>query len=182
MEALPEPFDFTNKVVLVTGSGRGLGRHLALRFSEAGASVAVHHRASRTGAKAVAQEITGRDRRGCIVQADLALEDDVDRTMKEVREELGPLDILIHNAGEYPSTHLLDLTTQEWDRVIASNLRSTFLTTQAAARQMIDMARAGAIVNIASIEADFPAPGHSHYSAAKAGVVMLTRSSAWTLG
>ena len=94
----------------------------------------------------------------------------------------GALDVLINNAGSYPFSPLVEVSDIEWDQVVASNLRSVHLCTQAAARAMIAQGRPGAIVNIASIEAENPAPHHSHYVAAKAAVVMYTRSAAQELG
>jgi NAD(P)-dependent dehydrogenase (short-subunit alcohol dehydrogenase family) len=182
MAEITNPFDFTGKVVLVTGSGSGLGRHIALRFSQAGASLAVHYRSSREGAESLASEIRGAHGRICVIQADLTREQEVGRMMEQVSRELGDMDVLINNAGDYPSSRLLDMSVAEWDQVLNANLRSTFLATRAAARQMVKAGRGGAIINIASIEGTFPAPGHGHYNAAKAGVLMLTRSSAWELG
>ena len=94
----------------------------------------------------------------------------------------GSLDVLINNAGSYPLHPLLEMTATQWDEVINANLRTAFLCTQAAARQMVQQKTGGAIVNITSIEAENPAPLHSHYNAAKAGVAMLTKSSALELG
>jgi NAD(P)-dependent dehydrogenase (short-subunit alcohol dehydrogenase family) len=94
----------------------------------------------------------------------------------------GRVDVLVNNAGTYPLASVLEMTEDEWDAMIDSNLRSVFLGTQATARQMVKQGGGGAIVNIASIEAENPAPSHSHYNAAKAGVVMHTRAAAQELG
>ena len=182
MAEISNPFDFTGKVVLVTGSGSGLGSHIALCFSRTGASLAVHYRSHREGAESLAGGIRDAGGRAAIFQADLSREEDVDQMMAQASRELGNIDVLINNAGEYPSSRLLEMSVAEWDRVLDSNLRSTFLTTRAVARQMEKGGRGGAIINIASIEGTFPAAGHGHYNAAKAGVLMLTRSSALELG
>ena len=144
--------------------------------------MAIHYRTSREGAEKAAEEIQHHHGRAFVAQADLTREEEVDRLIEQTRQALGDLDVLINNAGEYPSSGLLEMSAREWDRVIETNLRSTFLTTRASARQMAKGSKGGAIINIASIEATYPAPGHSHYNTAKAGVLMLTRSSAWELG
>lgn len=182
MTPITNPFDFTGKTVLVTGSGRGLGHQIALRFSQAGAAIAIHYRSSREGAERVAAQIQHHHGRTFVAQADLTQEEEVNRLIEQARQALGNLDVLINNAGEYPSSSLLEMSAGEWDRVIETNLRSAFLTTRAAARQMTQDGKGGTIINIASIEGTFPATGHSHYNSAKAGVLMLTRSSAWELG
>ena len=184
--AIPAPqslLDFAGRVVLVTGGSRGIGAGIALRFAEAGADVAISYHANQAAAEAVAGRIRAQGRRAFALSADLAGEDDARRLVSEAAAELGRLDVLVNNAGAYPVQPLLDMTAADWDRVVDANLRSVFLCTQAAALQMIGQEPAGgAIVNIASIEAENPAPGHSHYDAAKAGVLMHTRAAASELG
>ncbi len=182
MPETTQPFDFTGKVALVTGSGKGLGRGIALRFAQAGAAVAVHYRSSRKEAESVVREILRAGGQAHAFQAGLTREEEVDGLIAQVEQVFGGLDALVNNAGEYPSQSLIEMSLAEWDQVIEANLRSAFLATRAAARRMIVGEVKGAIVNIATIEALFPSPGHSHYDAAKAGVLMLTRSSAWELG
>jgi len=173
--------DLSSQVALVTGSGSGLGQGIAARFAEAGAAVAVHYHASAAGAEALAQRITAAGGRAVALQADLTREDDVAQLVSEVVARLGRLDILVNNAGVYPLVSVLEMSSAEWDAVIAADLRSVFLCTRATARQMIAQG-GGAIVNITSIEAENPAPNHSHYNAAKGGVLMYTRATALELG
>ncbi len=170
--------DFTGKVAVVTGSGSGLGQGIARRFAEAGADVVVHYHASSSGAQSVASEILALGQRAIVIQADLTREADAARLIAESAVALGRVDVLVNNAGIYPLAALLDMTPAQWDAVIAANLRSAFLCTQAFARQVIAQGSGGAIVNITSIEAENPAPMHSHYNAAKGGLLMLTRASA----
>lgn len=182
MPILPDPFDFKGKVVLVTGSGKGLGQGIALAFAGAGATLALHYRSSRAEAEGTAAQIQGAGRAAQLFQADLSREEDVDRLFAEVEQDLGGPDVLINNAGSYPSADFLAMAASEWDQVVDSNLRSVFLCTQAAARHMIRQHRQGVIINISTVEGVFPARGHAHYAAAKAGVLMLTRSCALELG
>ena len=173
--------DFSNTVAVVTGSGSGLGQSLARRFAEAGANVVVHYRSSAEGARAVVKHIAGLGGQAIAVQGDLAREADAARLVRQTVEAFGRVDVLINNAGLYPRASVLEMTPAQWDKVVDANLRSVFLCTQAAARQMIAQGGGGAIVNITSIEAENPAPDHSHYDAAKGGVLMYTRASAYEL-
>jgi NAD(P)-dependent dehydrogenase (short-subunit alcohol dehydrogenase family) len=171
-------FDFAGKVVVVTGGGRGIGRGIARRFAEAEAAVVVHYHTSQIDAEQLVAEIAGFQGKAAAVQADLTSAPDVERLFEFALEHFGRLDGLVNNAGTYPVTPLMEMTPEEWDGVVDANLRSVFLCTQAAARKMIQQGQGGVILNIASIEATFPAWGHTHYNAAKAGVRMFTRSAA----
>jgi len=172
--------DFTGKVAIVTGAGSGSGQGLARRFAEAGASVIVHYNSSETGAQKVTRQIRERGGNAIAVQGDLTQEKDAARLIQHAVEQFKRLDVLINNAGTYPLHSVLDMTPSEWDHVVDANLRSVFLCTQAAAKVMKEQ-EGGAIVNITSIESENPAPNHSHYNAAKGGVLMFTRASACEL-
>jgi len=174
--------DFSGKGVLVTGSGQGVGVGIALRFAEAGADVIVHYRSSEAGAFEVVSEIESLGRKAVALQADVTVKDEVEKLISGGVEEFGRLDVLINNAGTYPLSTIVEMPEQEWSSVIDSNLGSVFLCTQAAARHWVESESGGAIVNIASIEGESPAPMHSHYDAAKAAVIMLTRNAAQELG
>lgn len=189
-QSVPSPnqlLDFTNQTVLVTGAGSGLGSAIAVRFAQAGARTIVHYHRSADSAQNLVAQIKQQGGEAIAMQADVTQEQAVSSLFAEAVDAFGRLDILINNAGIYPLSPLLEMATDEWDSVINANLRSTFLCTQAAARQMMvqgsgDTIVGGAIVNIASIEGEQPAPMHSHYSAAKAGVLMHTRAAAQELG
>ena len=183
--ALPSPqnlLDFSAQAVIVTGSGSGLGRGIALRFAEAGAKVAVGYHTSKAGAEEVVNRIKEMGREAVALQADVTQRAEVEQLISQTVEAFGRLDVMINNAGLYPVSPLLEMTEAEWDSVVNGNLRSVFLCTQAAARQMVGQGGGGVIVNVSSIEAEYPAPGHSHYDAAKAGVLMHTRAAAPELG
>ena len=174
--------DLSGRVVLVTGAGAGIGSGIALRFAEAGASVAVHYHRSEAGAREVVSRIAARGGGAMAVGGDLTDRRSVEAVVERVCADAGVPDVLVNNAGIYPVSPILGLEEREWDQVVDANLKSVHLVTQAVARRLRDASASGAIVNIASIEASNVAPAHSHYVAAKAGVVMYTRASARELG
>ncbi len=179
--AVRELLDFAGRAVLVTGAGSGVGRVIARRFAEAGARVAVHYRGSRDGAEATVREICSAGGEARAFAADLVREGEPARLVEDVAGAFGRLDVLVNNAGSYPLAGLLEVTSTQWDEVLAANLRSALSCLQAAGRRM-SAGGGGAIVNISSIQAFRPAPALAHYSAAKAGLEMLTRSAALELG
>ena len=177
-----ELLDLRGHVALVTGAGAGIGTGIATRLAEAGAGVAVHYHRSDAGAREVVSRITAAGGSARAYQADLTDAADVQDLRDRITADTGVPDILVNNAGIYPLGSILDVDPAEWQAVVAANLTSVHLVTQAVARGLRDAGRGGAIVNIASIEASNVAPAHSHYAAAKAGVVMYTKSAARELG
>jgi NAD(P)-dependent dehydrogenase (short-subunit alcohol dehydrogenase family) len=175
-------FDFSGASVIVTGASRGIGRGIALRFAEAGARVVVHHRTDTEGARDVGRSIAAAGGEAIELYGDLSKRDDARAVVQQTVARFGGVDIVVNNAGSYPLKPLLDMSDDEWSRMIGDDLTSVFLVTQESARAMIALGRPGAIVNITSIEAFDPAPLHSHYDAAKGGVWMYTRASALELG
>lgn len=179
---LPDPqelFDLSGETALVTGAGTGIGAGIARRLARAGANVAVHYRNSEAGAAAVAKEVETSGRRALTVQADVTDAAAVDGLVSEVERRLGPVSILVNNAGIYPLALLEEMTPEQWDAMMSANLRSVFLCTQRVAPAM--KSRPGSIVNIASIEGLQPAWRHSHYNAAKGGVITYTKACALEL-
>lgn len=174
--------DLSGRAALVTGAAGGIGAGVARRLAAAGAAIAAHYRSSAAGAEAVADGIRATGRRVAVVAADLTVAREVERLVHDVVTELGRLDIVVNNAGIYPLSPLTEMTEAEWDGVLDANLKSVFLVTQAVARVMIEGGEGGSIINIASVEGSVPAPMHSHYTSAKAGVLMHTRAAALELG
>ena len=174
--------DFTGKVVLVTGSGGGIGAGIAQRFAEAGASLVINYRSNEAGARAGVAEIEGGGGEAIAIRADVTDKEEVERLFSQAIEAFGRIDVLVNNAGSYPIASLIEMPIEDWDSMIDSNLRSAFLCTQQAAKRMIAQGSGGSIVNVASIEGSFPAKLHSHYSAAKAGVIAFTKAAANELG
>ncbi|MES4887142.1 glucose 1-dehydrogenase [Streptomyces sp. NPDC096012] len=170
------------QTALVTGAGGGIGRAIALRFAQEGAAVALHCRTALDAAAETAERIRGLGGEAVVLTADLTDEDACHRLVRETVDwSGGRLTALVDNAAVQPVQPLPDMTAAEWRTVVDTNLTSVFACTQAAAAHM----RAhggGTITHIASIEATHPAPGHAHYGAAKAAVVMHARAAAVEYG
>ncbi|MGM9386978.1 SDR family NAD(P)-dependent oxidoreductase [Streptomyces sp. Amel2xC10] len=167
------------RTALITGAGGGIGRGIALRFAEEGAAVALHCRTAVAAAEALAREIGPRA--VVLPGADLTVEDDCRRLVAEAADwGGGRLDALVNNAGVQPVRALPGMPAADWRAVVDTNLTSVFACTQAAAEVM--RGHGGTITHIASVEARTPAPGHAHYAAAKAAVVMHARAAAREYG
>lgn len=180
--AIGSLLDLSGRVAIVTGASGGIGPVLARRFAEAGAAVVAHYRSNEAGARRVLSEIADIGGRGTATGGDLTRFEDARALIEAAVQAHGRLDILVNNAGQYPTSGLREMSPREWDEVVTANLSSVAFCTQAAASQMIAESHAGAIVNVASIESASALVGHSHYSAAKAGVIAHTRAAAYELG
>lgn len=174
--------DLRGRVALVTGAGAGIGTGIAVRLAEAGAHVAVHYHRSDDGAREVVSRIDSAGGTARAYRADLTQPAEVQDLRQRIAGDMGLPVLVVNNAGTYPLGSILDVDAGDWQAVVAANLTSVHLVTQAVARGLRDARCGGAIVNIASIEASNVAPAHSHYAAAKAGVVMYTKSAARELG
>ena len=164
------------RIAIVTGGGRGLGRAFALALAEAGADVALAARSTEDIEQAAA-EVEERGRRALAVPTDVTEVADVKRLVERVLGELGDLDILVNNSGITHSAPLLETTPEEWDRVMATNLRGCFLCMRAVGRHFANR-RAGKVINVASNFAFMGVPHFSSYCASKAAIVNLTRAAA----
>jgi 3-oxoacyl-[acyl-carrier protein] reductase len=169
--------DLTGRVALVTGAGRGIGRAIALTLAEAGADVAVNYAERAAPAEATVDEIRQLGRKALVVQADVSHADEVSRLVEATEAGLGPIEILVNNAGISEPCTIEELSEALFDRTLAVNLKSAFLCTQAVLPGM--RARGfGRIVNISSGAARGAGAVGVHYNASKAGMEGLTRGYA----
>jgi glucose 1-dehydrogenase/3-oxoacyl-[acyl-carrier protein] reductase len=166
------------KKALVTGANRGIGRAIAIAMAKEGADVVVNYIEDPDAAAKVCEEIQGAGSQALAIQGDISVRADVETLFDRAFTELGPLDVLINNAGIETIVDLLDLTDDQWSRVTDVNLRGTWMCSQAFARRMIKIGRKGAIVNMGSIQAGLALPGRTHYAPTKRGVEALTANLA----
>lgn len=165
------------RTALVTGASRGIGRAIALALASKGFAVALNYAGSHDAAKAVKKEIEDAGGKAFTVQGDVSKSEDVDRIFKTVKDEFGGLDVLVNNAGINRDALLIRMKESNWDDVIATDLKSDFLTTKAAAAMMMRK-RKGSIINISSVVGIMGNIGQANYAAAKAGVIGLTKACA----
>jgi NAD(P)-dependent dehydrogenase (short-subunit alcohol dehydrogenase family) len=168
-----------DKVAIVTGSGRGIGEAIALLFAEEGANLVVND-VNEDDVNSTAEKIRDRGRQARAVIGSVTVQDIVQRMVDTAVREFGTLDILVNNAGIIRDARLHKMTEEQWDRVIEVNLKGAFLCTQCAARVMREK-RYGKIINLSSAMWKGN-PGQLNYSAAKAGIIGLTRTAAKELG
>jgi len=168
-------FDLSNKVALVTGGSRGIGRAISIALAQQGASVALNYVANKDAADAVVEEITAAGGTAIALQGDVA--EDGARLVTDTKDQLDGIHILVNNAGLTQDDLMLRMSEEAWDRVMAVDLRGAFLSTKAALRPMIRQ-RWGRIINIASVAGLVGNPGQANYAAAKAGLIALTKSVA----
>lgn len=169
------------KVMAVTGGGQGIGRAVAFHFARAGYAVSVADADEDAGLETIGK-LRESAARAIFVRTDVSRADEVERWVQMTVRDLGCPDVLINNAGIRRDAPFVDLSVEDFDRVIGVNLRGTLLCSQAAARQMIEHGRSGAIVNIASTRAFMSEPGTEAYTASKGGIVSLTHAMAISLG
>ncbi|HLN20326.1 MAG TPA: glucose 1-dehydrogenase [Bacteroidales bacterium] len=167
---------FSNKVVIITGSGKGIGRSVAMAYAREGAMVIIAERNADDGSKA-ANEIRSEGLEAEFIRTDVAQPSDITALIAEVVRRYKKIDILINNAGVSRHRSPYDLTVEEWDEIININLRGIFLCSREAARVMQNNGR-GAIVNIASTRAFMSEPESEAYAASKGGIVALTHALA----
>jgi 3-oxoacyl-[acyl-carrier protein] reductase len=165
--------ELKGKVALVTGSSRGIGRAIALALAEAGADIVVNFLRRAEDAQAVAQRAGEWGRRCACIQADVSSAREVERLARESGERVGPIDILVNNAGISRPQAIEEISERDWDEVIAANLKSCFLVTQAVLPGM-RARRWGRIVNVSSVAAQVGGVVGPHYAASKAGMLGMT--------
>jgi glucose 1-dehydrogenase len=176
------------KVAIVTGGNSGIGKAIALGLAKAGASIAIDYVVHPEATQELEREIAALGSVAIGVQADISRVEEIQALVKAAVAKFGRLDIMVNNAGVETRTSVLDTTEEQYDKVLAINLKSAFFGTQIAARQMIaqggaqggaqgDAKRGGRIINITSVHEDWPMPGNTAYCLAKGGMRMLTRTA-----
>lgn len=169
------------KAAIVTGASRGIGRAVALALAEAGADVLVNYAGRPDAAEEVAQKIRETGRRACTRQADVAQAAEAAGMVNTALEQFGRVDILVNNAGVTRDNLVMRLTEEDWERVLAVNLKGAFNCIRAVSRPMLK-ARRGRIINISSVVGLTGNAGQANYAASKAGLIGLTKSVAKELG
>jgi 3-oxoacyl-[acyl-carrier protein] reductase len=170
-------FRLDGKVAILTGASGTVGRAIAMSLATAGASMTLNYRSNEKGAKDTKKAVEDLGQQAILVQGDVGSAETAQRVVDETLAKFDKIDILVNNAGRTADNLLIRMTEEEWDSVIETNLRSTFLFTRAALRPMLK-ARYGRIINISSIDGLVGNAGQSNYSAAKAGQIGFTRSLA----
>jgi 3-oxoacyl-[acyl-carrier protein] reductase len=173
--------EFSDKTVLVTGAGRGIGRCIALQFASDGAAVCVNYAHSAGEARALVEEIRAAGGRAIACKADIANSTEVAAMVDQSIEAFGAIDILVNNAGLNSGGPFLDIAEDDWDRVYGVNLKGPFLVSQAVARRMMS-GDGGVIVNISATTTIHGRPNAADYCSTKAGLNMLTKCMALELG
>jgi len=166
-----------DSVAIVTGSGRGIGRAIALELAAAGVKVVVNYAGRSDKAEETVDLIRGAGGEGVAVQADVSQQVDVDRLVRTALDHFGKIDILVNNAGINRDTLLLRMKEADWDAVMATNLKGVFLCSKAVSKGMLKQ-RSGVIVNISSVVGLSGNAGQANYAAAKAGIIGFTKSVA----
>ncbi len=170
-------FRLDGKIAIVTGGSGTVGKAIAVSLATAGATLVLNYKTNEAGAKETASEVEKLGQEAMLVQGDVGQAATAQKVIDETLTRYGKLDILVNNAGRTADNLLIRMSEEEWDSVIETNLRSTFLFTRAAVRPMLK-ARKGRIITISSIDGLVGNAGQSNYSAAKAGQIGFTRSLA----
>ena len=169
--------ELTERVAIVTGGGRGIGRAIALKLAEAGATVIINDVGDSEPAEGVAEEIRKMGRESLVVLADVSQSTEVASLVSNTVEKYGKIDILVNNAGITRDQLIMRMSDDEWDKVLGINLKGVFLCSKAVLRPMMKQ-RWGRIISISSIVGLIGNPGQANYASAKAGIIGLTRTIA----
>jgi 3-oxoacyl-[acyl-carrier protein] reductase len=170
-----------NKVALITGASRGIGRATALELAKAGAKIVINYAGNAAAAQEVLKAIQDMGGQAIAVQANIAVAAEVDELIQKTIDAFGSIDILVNNAGITRDTLLMRMKEADWDAVLDTNLKGVFLCTKAVAKLMMKQ-RSGKIINMTSVVGLTGNAGQANYAAAKAGVVGFTKSMAKELG
>jgi 3-oxoacyl-[acyl-carrier protein] reductase len=169
--------DLTGKTAIVTGSGRGIGREIALKLAEVGANVVVNDFGIPEPANETVEQIKKLQRQSMVAMGDISQAVDVNRIVDMTVAAYGKLDILVNNAGITRDQLLIRMTDDDWDKVLTVDLKSVFLCTRSALRHMIRQ-RSGRIISISSIVGIIGNAGQANYASAKAGIIGFTKATA----
>ncbi len=165
------------KVAVITGAGRGIGKAIAIQLAENGSKIVINYRSSVKHVEEVIDFIRSTGGEAIAVQADISKEEDAKRLIEEAVKQYGRLDVLVNNAGITKDSLLMRMTEQDFDSVIDTNLKGTFLCTKYAASVMLKQ-RSGKIINISSVVGITGNVGQANYAASKAGVIGMTKAVA----
>ena len=169
--------DFTGKVAIVTGSGRGIGKAIAVKLAENGATLVINDVGDSAPAEQTVSEIKNLNRQAMAVMADVSSSTDVSKMMETTIAAYGKVDILVNNAGITRDQLTMKMTDEEWDKVLAIDLKSVFLCTRAVLRPMLKQ-RSGRIISMSSVVGIIGNAGQANYAAAKAGIIGFTKTIA----
>ncbi len=169
--------DLSERVAIVTGGGRGIGREIALKLAEVGATVVINDVGDSTPAESVAEEIRKMGRESLVILADVNQSTEVTSLVDKAVEKYGKVDILVNNAGITRDQLIMRMSDDDWDKVLGINLKGVFLCSKAVLRPMMRQ-RWGRIISISSIVGLIGNPGQANYASAKAGIIGLTRTIA----
>ena len=169
--------DLTGKSAIVTGGSRGIGKAIAIRLARQGADVAFSYRGNQTAADAAAKDLEGLGRKALPVQADVTDPASADAVVKQTLDAFGKVDILVNNAGITRDDLIMRMSPEMWREVLETNLFGAFYATKAVTRPMLK-AKGGRIINITSVSGQAGQMGQANYSAAKAGLIGLTKATA----
>jgi len=166
-----------NRIALITGASRGIGKSTALALANAGCHISVNYHKQAAAAESVVAAIQNLGRRAIPIQADVSLPADVDRLVSQTERDLGEIEILVNNAGIAQTKPIAEITLEDWDRILRVNLTSAFLVTQRVLPSMRKR-RWGRIINLSSVAAQTGGVIGPHYATSKAGLIGLTHSYA----
>ncbi|MBP6787107.1 MAG: 3-oxoacyl-[acyl-carrier-protein] reductase [Candidatus Promineofilum sp.] len=171
-----------DKIAVVTGASRGIGRAIAETLAAEGATVVVNYQSNAAAAEAVVSAITAAGGRALAIRADVSDTAAAEGLIKAAIDAFGHIDIVVNNAGTTRDTLLLSMKEEQWDVVLATNLKSVFNVCKAAARPMLRRKQGGRIINISSVSGIVGQPGQTNYAASKAGIIGFSKSLAKELG
>jgi 3-oxoacyl-[acyl-carrier protein] reductase len=168
------PYSLQGRNAVVTGGSRGIGRAIAIRLAEAGADVALTYRERADEANGVVREIEAKGRRAIALQMDVTKRESVEQAARDARRALGPIAVLVNNAGINKPTDFDRVTDADWDEILSANLKGPFICAQAFLPLLAEV-KNGAMVHIGSVSGQYGGPRTAHYTASKAGLISLSQ-------